>query len=53
MFERRPASNKISVRDQHTRCVFVRTQDADRLAGLNKQRLVIFKRLERIDDAIE
>ena len=36
MFERRPASNKIAVRDQHARRIFVRTQDAHRLAGLNE-----------------
>ena len=53
MLERRPASNQIAVGDQNARCFFVGAQNADRLAGLHHQRLIVFELRQRIDDAIE
>ena len=53
MLERRPMRHEVRVRDQHARRIRMGAKHADRLPGLDAQRLVRFERLERADDAIE
>ena len=45
-----PARDEERVRDQHTRRTGVRSEDADRLAALDEQRLVAPEREQRPDD---
>ena len=52
MFPRRPMRHEVRVRNQDPRRIGVRRKDADRLAGLNQQRLVLAQRLQRLDDAV-
>src|SRR6185369_17766682 len=41
LFPVRPLADEIRGRDQHSRRVFVRSENSDGLAGLNEQRLVV------------
>ena len=43
----RPVAHEVGVRDQHARRPLVRLHDADGLAGLHEQRLVVRERLQR------
>src|SRR5207237_3752915 len=47
---RRPARNEERVRDQHAWCPRMRPKDADRLAALDEERLVLAQLEERTDD---
>ena len=47
-----PAADEVRVRDQHARCVGVRAEDADGLAGLHQQRLVVAQLAQRTHDAV-
>ena len=47
----RPAADEVGIRDQHARRIVVRAENADRLAGLDQQRLVVSERAQRCDDA--
>ena len=49
----RPVRHEIGIGDQHARRVRVGVENADRLAGLDEQRLVVFQPLQRGDDAVE
>ncbi len=49
----RPMRHQVGIRDQHPRRVSVGAEDADRLARLHQQGLVVVEALERGDDAIE
>ena len=49
----RPVRHDIGVGDQNARRVLVCAEDADRLAGLHQQRLVLAERLQRSCDAVE
>jgi hypothetical protein len=49
----RPMRHDVGVCDEHARGVGMGLEDADRLAGLHQQRLVLAKRLQRSDDAVE
>jgi hypothetical protein len=53
MVERRPVRHQIRIGDQDARRIRVGTEDPDRLAGLDQQRLVGLERSERRGDAIE
>ncbi len=44
--------DQVGVADQHARRVVVRAEDADRLARLHQQRLVVLERLQRVDDGV-
>ncbi len=44
LLRRRPVRDEQGVRDQHTRGPLVGAEDADRLAGLHEQRLVVLQR---------
>ena len=50
---RRPFADEVRVGDQHARGVFVGQDDADRLAGLDQEGLVVRERLQFGYDAIE
>jgi hypothetical protein len=49
----RPMRHEIGIGDQHARCVGMGAEDADRLAGLDEQGLVLLEPAERADDAVE
>ena len=49
----RPVADQVGVRDQHARRPLVRLHDADGLAGLHQQRLVVRQRLQRPRDRVE
>ena len=49
----RPAADEVAVRDHGDRREPVRREEADRLARLHDERLVLLHRLERLDDAVE
>ncbi len=49
----RPVRHQVRIGEQHTRRVGMGLEDADRLAGLNQQRLVVFQFPQGADDAIE
>ena len=49
----RPVRHEVGVGDQHARRVGVGAEDADRLAGLDEQRLVALEPAQRRDDAVE
>ena len=51
-FPVRPLRDEVGVGDQHARRAGMRLEDADRLAGLHQQRLVVRQRLERADDRV-
>ena len=53
MIPGRPVGNEVGVGDQHARRILVGAEDADRLARLDEQRLVLVQRLQRRDDAVE
>ncbi len=48
-----PVGDEVRVRDQHARRVGVGLEDADGLAALHEQGLVLLQRLERGHDAVE
>ena len=48
-----PMRHKVGVGDQHTRCVFVGLEHADRLARLHQQSLVFFQITQGGDDHVE
>ncbi len=48
----RPVADQVGVADQHPRRVLVSLEDADRLARLHQQRLVVLQRLQRVDDGV-
>ena len=48
-----PMANEIAVRDEYARRIFVGLEDADGLAGLDEERLVVFEFLEGADDGME
>ena len=48
----RPGRHEVRVGDQHARRVAMRAEDADRLAGLHEQRLVVLEPLQRLDDFV-
>ena len=50
---RRPARHEQRVRDQHARRARVRAEDADRLAALDEQRLVVAELEQRADDRLQ
>ena len=50
---RRPAGHEQRVRDQHARRPVVRPEDADRLAALDEQRLVVAELEQRADDCAQ
>ena len=49
---RRPRGNEQRVGDEHARRAGMGLKDADRLAGLDQQRLVVLERLQRPDDGV-
>src|SRR5690606_16018003 len=49
----RPVRDEIAVRDEDTRCVLMGTENTDRLAGLDEQRLVGIEVAQGGDDAVE
>ena len=49
----RPFRNDVGIGDEHPRRILVRREDADRLAGLDEQGLVLVEPLERLDDLVE
>ena len=49
----RPVRHEVGIGDQHARRVGMGAEHADRLARLDEQRLVVGKRLQRADDAVE
>ena len=49
---RRPVRHQVGVREQHARRVGVRAEDADRLAGLHQQRLVVVEVAQRLEDGV-
>ena len=49
----RPVRHEVGVRDQHARRPLVRAHDADRLARLHQQRLVVAEALQRPHDRVE
>ena len=53
MLPRRPVRHQVGVGKQHTRRVGVRAENADRLAALDEQRLVVVQRFQRRDDLVE
>src|SRR2546428_9638400 len=53
VFPGRPARNQERVRDQHARRIDVGLEDADRLARLDQQRLVVIELPEDRDQAIK
>ncbi|MHC2703130.1 hypothetical protein ACVMHZ_006293 [Bradyrhizobium liaoningense] len=53
MIERRPVRHDVGVRDQHARRVRMGAEHADRLAGLNQQRLVGFELAQGRNDPVK
>ena len=49
----RPLADQVRVRDQHPRRPLVGAEDADRLARLHQQRLVVAERAQLADDRVE
>ena len=49
----RPVRHEVGIGDQHARRVGVGAEDADRLARLDEQRLVVLEPAQRRDDAVE
>ena len=49
----RPVRHEVGIGDQHARRVGMGAEDADRLAGLDEQRLVGLEPAQRRDDAVE
>ena len=47
-----PVADQVGVGDQHARCPLVGPHDADRLAGLHEQRLVVPQLGQRADDRV-
>ncbi len=47
-----PVADQVGVGEQHARCPLVRLHHADRLAGLDQQRLVVAQRLQRAHDRV-
>jgi hypothetical protein len=45
--------HEVRVGDEHTRRVGVRAEHADRLAGLNEQRLIALEATQSCNDAVE
>ena len=52
IIERRPMRHDVGIGDQHARRIGVGPENADRLAGLHQQRLVVLQRLQRRHDAV-
>ena len=48
----RPVADEVGVADQDARGVVVRAEDADRLARLHQQRLVVVERVQGADDGV-
>ena len=48
-----PVPHQIRIRDQHARGVGMRLKNADRLAGLHEQSLVVFESAQRIHDRMK
>src|ERR1035438_6852779 len=46
----RPVAHQVRVADEYAWRVLVRLKDADRLARLHQQRLIVFQSLQRVDD---
>ena len=53
LLPRRPLRHQQAVGDQHARGQLVRAEDADRLARLHQQRLVVFELAQGGDDGVE
>ncbi len=53
LFPSRPVRHEVRIGDQNARRIGMRAEDADRLAGLDEQRLVGLKLSERRDNAVE
>src|SRR4051812_40745923 len=49
----RPFRYDVRVGNEHARGVLVRSKDANRLAGLDEQRLIIVQALKRLNDLVE
>ena len=49
----RPVRHEVRVRDQHARRIHVRAEDADRLARLHQQRLVVLQPLQHGQNGVE
>ena len=47
-----PVRHEVGVGDQHARGILVGAEDADGLAGLHQQRLVLFQRAQACDDPV-
>src|ERR1039458_8351297 len=48
----RPVAHQVRVADEYAWRVLVRLKDADRLARLHQQRLIVFQSLQRVDDGV-
>ena len=48
-----PMRHEVGIGDQHARRILMRAENADRLAGLDEQRLVLPERAQRRDDLVE
>ena len=53
MLPGRPMRHQVRIRDQHTRCIGMGAEHADRLAGLHQQSLVPVQPAQAGDDAVE
>ena len=53
MLPGRPVRHEVGIGDQHARRIRMGAEHADRLAGLDQQRLVVLQPLQRRDDAVE
>ena len=51
-FPVRPVAHQVRVANQHAWRVFVRLKDSDRFARLHQQGLIVFQRLQRVDDGV-
>jgi hypothetical protein len=49
---RRPVRDQVGVGQQHARRIRMRREDADRLAGLHQQRLVVVEFAQRLEDGV-
>ncbi len=49
----RPFGDDVGIGDEHARRILVGAEDADRLARLDEQGLVVLEPLERLDDLVE
>ena len=45
--------HQIGICDQHPRCILVSAKHADRFAGLNQQRFIVFKLFEAGDNLVK